>query len=393
MQSLSIKSIKPLGIQNTLDFEVNHKDHNFYAEGIVVSNSHACGYGYLSAICAYLKANYPTEYFFSLLKNAKNETKPQEEISCITEELSRFDVKLLGPHLIKSDIDFKIENENQIRMGIGNVKGISDKSLEKMKNFCHAYSNKFEIFKAANECGINIAILGNLILAGTMDDYLTQSRTQTCLEMQAWNILTEREQKFIIESKLGEKFNFNLIEILRYLSKSQGGSKPFIKDKRLNTIRKEFEPYNKIYKQNSKNEELCSYWFETKLLGYCYSHKLIDILKKEYNDIQTIEDAMTELDDQHVIIGGEITEMRTGTSKNKNKYIKCSVTDGSMSTNIMIMENRFEENNLLNHGRKLETGNIIVASGRKKADIIFCDKIVDQNVKIIAKISGLKEKV
>lgn len=355
------------------------------------NKSHAIQYGYLSAICAYLKANYPTEYFYSLLKNAKNETKPQEEISLITEELSRFGVELLGPHLIKSDIDFKIESKDSVRMGLGNVKGIADKSFEKLKNFCHEYSNKFQIFQAANECGINITVLSHLILAGTMDDYLTETRTQTCLEMQTWNILTPREQQKVLQ--LGEQFKFNLIEIIKYLSKPQEGSdKPFIKEKRLGTIRKEYKPYQLIHQQNSKNEELCEFWFEKSLLGFSYSHNLIDILNKEYDNVLSIEKAMAEIDDERVTVGGEIVEIRTGTSKNKNKYIKCLITDGSMSTNVMIMEKNFEGNSELNHGKKLEIGDLVLCSGRKKTDIVFCNKIVNQNVRIIQSISELKKK-
>ncbi len=363
----------------------------FEASGDYLFNkSHGIQYGYLSAICAYLKTNHPTEYFFSLLKNAKNESKPQEEIALITEELSRFDIKLLGPHLIKSDIDFKIEDKNCIRMGLGNVKGIADKSLEKLRNFCHPKSSKFEIFLSANQCGIGVGILGNLILAGTMDDYLTETRTQTQLEMHTWNILTEREHKRVLE--LGEKFNFNLIEIIKYLSKPQEGSdKPFIKEKRLVTIRKEYHPYNEIHKQNSKNEELCRFWFEKQLLGFSYSHNLIDILKKEYKDIISINEAMAEIDDTKVITGGEIIELRSGTSKNKNKYIKCLISDGNKSTNAMIMERNFEENNELNRNKKLEVGDIVVIIGKKKPDIIFCEKIVSQNVKILTKIGDLKK--
>jgi DNA polymerase III alpha subunit len=357
------------------------------------NKSHGYQYGYLSAICAYLKANYPTEYFYSLLKNAKNESKPQEEISLITEELSRFGVKLLGPHIIKSDVDFKIEDKNNVRMGLGNVKGIADKSLEKLKNFCHAYSNKFEIFLAANECGIGIGILGNLILAGTMDDYLTETRTQTCLEMQTWNLLTEREQKRVLQ--LGEEYKYHLINIIKYLSVPQDSSdKPFIKESRLETIRRDFKPYNKIHKQNSQNEELCRFWFEKSLLGFSYSHNLVDILRKEYNDIVSIEAAMAEIDDEKVTIGGEIIEIRSGTSKNKNKYIKCLITDGNKSVNVMIMERYFESNNEKNKNHKLEIGDIVVATGQKKPDIVFCDQIVTQNIKIISRISDLpKEKL
>jgi DNA polymerase III alpha subunit len=45
-----------------------------------------------------------------------------------------FGTKLLPPHIIKSDMDFKIEGED-IRFGLLSIKGISDKSIEKLNNF------------------------------------------------------------------------------------------------------------------------------------------------------------------------------------------------------------------------------------------------------------------
>ena len=40
---------------------------------------------------------------------AKHEPNSNEVISQITSELPYFGVKLLGPHIIKSDVNFKIE--------------------------------------------------------------------------------------------------------------------------------------------------------------------------------------------------------------------------------------------------------------------------------------------
>lgn len=356
------------------------------------NKSHASGYGHLSAICAYLKANHPIEFFYSLLKNAKNETKPQEEIAAISEELPRFGIKLVGPDLIKSSDDFVIENKNTIRMGLGNIKGVSDKALAKLKNFCHAHSNKFEIFKAANECGINIAVLANLILAGAMDDYITQTRTLTVREMQTWNLLTEREQKMFLA--IGKDFEFDVIKIIQYLKVPQNGTtKPFISAKRLQTIRRDYNKYHEMYKQNSKNEDLCSYIMEKSLLGFSYSQDLVEILNRENSgyEVITIQEAMGRDMKENVVIAGEITEVRSGTSKNKNKYVKCMISDGTGSIYIMLMQKNFEENDEINNGAKYESGQIVLANGQKGSDIVFCDKIIIQNIKIITKAKDEKE--
>jgi DNA polymerase III alpha subunit len=192
---------------------------------------------------------------------------------------------------------------------------------------------------------------------------------------------------------LGEKYNYDLIEIVKYLSKPQDGAeKSFIKESRLNTIRKDFTPYNEMYKQNSKNEELCNYIYETSLLGFSHSYKLFDILKKSYPDIVPINEAKTELDGNKVVIGGQISELRSGTSKNKNKYIKIKLSDGTESFNAMIMEKNFAINDELNNGKKLEESDIVMLQGQKKGDIIFANKIVNQNAKILLKIQNKVDK-
>lgn len=360
--------------------------------------NHAYAYAAMTATNAFLKKKYPKEFFLCLLNMAKEEANTSEIISQITPELNSFGIKLLSPHILKSGMSFTIEGDN-LRFSLAAVKGIAEKSLEKLRNFCHDYSNKFEIFTAATESKLPIFVLNSLISAGALDDYLTDSRTRTVLESQTYNLLTDREKKRIIE--IGKDFNYNLINILKYLKLPQNGSdKPFLKESRVKTIRKEYTFFQKMYDQNSKNEDLNSYIHEKTLLGYSYSHNLFNILKKSYPDIEDISECLGELDDTKVVIGGELSEFKSGTSKNKNKYLKASIYDGFGKINIMMMENgylnnkkvnQFEINNELNNDKKLEDGNIVVCVGRKSKDIVFCDKIVIQDYKIIQKISEIKK--
>ena len=100
----------------------------------------------------------------------KHEPNPLEEVGKIQRELHAFDIKLLPPHIIKSELDFSVEG-NDIRFGLLSVKGISDKTIEKLNNFRNEYSNKFEIFQAANEAGVSIGVLSALIQAGDLEGF------------------------------------------------------------------------------------------------------------------------------------------------------------------------------------------------------------------------------
>lgn len=282
MRTIKIKSIKSIGVQKTLDLEVNHEDHNFYAEGLVTSNSHSAAYASLSAITTYLKFKYPQQFFLSLLNMAKNEPEPRAEISKIEQELPHFDIKLLSPCIIKSSMDFTIEGEN-IRFGLCLIKGISDKAIAKIlefRNYKDTYNNKFEIFHAAEECGISMSILCPLIQAGAFEDY-RQDRSLIVLEAQLWNILTDREKRHIIE--VGPQYNYNLILIVKsLLTKVDDKGNVVIKESRYNTIKSKYEPYKDIYKINSSNEAFANWYYERQLMGYSCSSSLREILIDKY---------------------------------------------------------------------------------------------------------------
>ena len=156
------------------------------------NKSHSISYAALAAATVYLKFKHPKEFFLSLLKMSRHEPDPISEISKIHKEMDYFGIKMLPPHLIKSKTDFSIEG-NDIRFGLLSIKGISDKSLDKLMNFKGEYTNKFQIFEAANHCEIPIGILSALIQAGALEGF-KQSRTKVAYEAQVWNILTQRKK-------------------------------------------------------------------------------------------------------------------------------------------------------------------------------------------------------
>jgi DNA polymerase III alpha subunit len=161
-------------------------------------------------------------------------------------------------------MDFSIE-ENNIRFGLLSVKGISDKSIEKLNSFRNKYSNKFEIFQAAEEADLNIGVLCSLIQAGALTGF-KQSRSKIVLEAQLWNILNTKEKRFSI--LLGEKFDFDLIKIIKHLNKfTDEKNKIVIKESRLETIKKKYEPYLKIYNQNNKSESFANWYYEKSFLA------------------------------------------------------------------------------------------------------------------------------
>ena len=88
----------------------------------------------------------------------RHEPDPISEISKIQKEMSAFDIELLPPHITRSRMDFTTEGKD-IRFGLLSIKGISDKSIEKLNKFKKDTSTKFEVFEASSEAGLTIGIL------------------------------------------------------------------------------------------------------------------------------------------------------------------------------------------------------------------------------------------
>jgi DNA polymerase-3 subunit alpha len=353
------------------------------------NKSHSIAYAGLAAITIYLKFNYPQQFFLSLLKMSRNEPDPIGEISKIQKEMHNFGIKLLPPHIIKSEMDFSIEDKD-IRFGLLSIKGISDKSIEKLNSFRNKYSNKFEIFEAAEEAGLNIGALSALIQAGALSGF-NQSRSKIVLEVQLWNMLTSKEKKYSI--LFANKFDYDLIKIIKHLNKfTDEKNKVVIKDNRLQTIKEKYTPYLSIYEQNNKSESFANWYYEKKLLGYTYNKNLKDIFSEKRENLKYVSDVLDEPVNSKIALVGQIEEVFSGISKNtkKTRYVRLKISDETSTISVLIFNDNIETNKLLND-RNFEEGNIVIVKGSKRDDCIFGDLIAIQDHEIYMKLNDLKK--
>ena len=208
-----------------------------------------------------------------------------QTVSGVNEELSDFGMCMLPPCLFKSDFDFKIE-EGNIRYGLNSIKGISLKSIKSLIDFRGMeFNNKYEVFVAAKQCGINISVLSALIQAGTMDHTKT-NRTRMVLEAQSFNLLTDREKRNF--SKIGERFGYDILNAISEVLEKQtlgDDNKPIMSQKRFKTFRAKFDKYKKIYNQNKKHEMFAKWRYESSLLGYSYSHNLRECFQDRFSSL------------------------------------------------------------------------------------------------------------
>lgn len=360
------------------------------------NRSHSTGYAYLTAVTCYLKANHPLEYFVSMLKNCKNEQDPIGEISKIQAELHHFGIKLLPPHIILSDLDFKIEGSN-IRFGLGDIKGIAAKSMQKLLSFRDSkHSSKFEIFESAEKAKLNIGILSSLIQAGTLDDDLAkhkQSRSRLVLEAQVWRLLTVREKRMALH--YAPNYNNDLLSVILAFKEEKlkdDKGKEVLKDSRFETIKRDYERYKKIYLQNKSAEEFACWYYERKLLGFPYSSNLRTIFSKKNSNITGVADVVKGKPESKHLFVGIVDEIKSGTSKNGKgtRWFRMTLKDEYESYNVLLFNDKIDNCKEVN-GELPKEEDVVIVEGTRKSDAVFADFVKIQEHKVYTKLSDLKE--
>jgi DNA polymerase-3 subunit alpha len=355
------------------------------------NKSHSIAYASLSAATIYLKFKYPREFFLSLLKMTRHEPDPIKEISKIEQEFDLFGIKLLPPHIIKSDLDFKIEGDD-IRFGLLSIKGISDRSIDKLMNFRKEFSTKFEIFQAAKEAGIPLSILCPLIQAGALEGF-EQTRTKVVYEAQIWNLLTDREK--MTAFPLGEKHDYDLVEVVKSLSSEvkDDKGKLIIKDTRLATIKRKASPYAKIYNQNKKSESFANWYYENHLLGYTHGIALRDIFSSKRKGMPSLRSVREienfPLNERCLFVGRISDKPYSSTSKRGSKYCRFEITDETGTIKVLIFNDKLDLCKKDNDGIPKEK-NIVIIKGSKKDEAVFADMITCQDNKVYTKLSEIK---
>jgi DNA polymerase-3 subunit alpha len=357
------------------------------------NKSHSLAYATLAAWTTYLKFKHPQQFFISLLRMTKYEPAPQEEISSISKELSNFGIKLLSPDLAKSKMDFSIEGKD-IRFGLNSIKGVSEKSLQSLRDFRSSETpNKYDIFLAAKQAGLNIGILSSLIQAGALESK-GSNRSLMALEAQAFNLLTEREKRnFIL---LGEEYDFKLLNCISD-AKNQSmvgeDGKPLMKESRFKTFKKKYDLYKSIYDKNKRYETFANWYFENELLGYSHSSRLKSCFTDTFKDLKdSVDLELMNLDETGKFIG-VIEDCLKATSRNGNKYIKLQIADENGRYSAMLLNSRrgnFYDRYFEKNSKAPAKKNIVVAYGRKAEDIIFLDSIKIMDEKIYMKMSEVK---
>lgn len=351
--------------------------------------SHSVLYASLCAATIYLKAKYPLEFYLTMLKLAREEPNSIEYMNDVIAEARSVDIRILPPDIVQSESDFSIQ-DGAIRFGLSSIKGVSELTMGKITGFRRAFDTRFQLFEAAHAARIPINVLCYLIYSGCLDTKGTP-RSYYALNAQLYNLLTDREKPLV--HKLAPRYNEDLITMLKEMPalKDEKG-KPLIRETRLNTLRRDYEGYWKMYEQNSQNEELTSYLFERTLLGFSYTATLHQCYSRHVVGLVPVDAILAAGQKEG---GGKsysvvcfIEEFGKHTSrKNGTPYAKLIVRDDTASMRVMV----YGEEKLKAAGR-LNEGDLIIVHGNlsKDGSLIFAESVVVQPNPVIFKRTDIE---
>jgi DNA polymerase-3 subunit alpha len=135
------------------------------------NKSHSTCYAYVAYQTGYLKANYPAEFMAAVLsRNLSNIDK----ITIFMDECKRMGMKVLVPDVNESKISFAVNKNDEIRFGLGAIKGVGEAAseniiAERKKN--GPYKDVWDFFSRVNLKAVNKKCIENLIKAGAFDGF------------------------------------------------------------------------------------------------------------------------------------------------------------------------------------------------------------------------------
>ena len=268
------------------------------------NKSHATCYSWVAFQTAYMKANFPPYFMAAVMSRSLDNIT---EIRKLMDECKQMGINTLGPDVNESRHKFSVNSKGDIRFGMAAIKGVGEAAVsaiieEREKN--GAYTSIFDFVERVNLSQCNKKNIENLVIAGAFDSFQNISR----------------ESFFAPCSRQGETF---LDVLVRYGNSFQqdkykaqtslfGGMDITVTHP---ALPKNVPAWGNLERLNKERELVGIYLSAHPLdeysiiLDYVCNTKLTQLEKKE--ELAKMEE---------VTIGGIVTAVRTGESKNGNPY-------------------------------------------------------------------------
>ena len=142
------------------------------------NKSHSTCYSVVAYQTGYLKANYPAEYMASVLTHNQSNI---DKVSFFMEECRNQNIKVLGPHVNESGLNFEVNKEGEIRFGLGAIKGTGESAVLAIieeRDEHGSFKDIFDFASNVNLRSVNKKTFESLAKAGAFDCFGDYHRRQ-----------------------------------------------------------------------------------------------------------------------------------------------------------------------------------------------------------------------
>jgi DNA polymerase-3 subunit alpha len=288
------------------------------------NKSHATCYSLVSYHTAYLKAHYPAEFM------AANLTRNRENISEITkfmDECRAMGIKVLGPDINESELNFTVNKTGNIRFGLGGIKGVGSAAVEAIvqeRQLNGNFKNIFDLVERVNLNACNKKNIEALGLAGAFDCFPEILRELLFSDGGKIDSFTETIIRY------GNKYQSDKNSAMNSLfggSDTVAIAKPEIP---------KIEPWSQIERLN-KEKELVGIYLSSHPLDdhYIALHYVCNLQLKDF------EAAKNTRQNQEITIGGIVISYREGYTRNNTQYGILKLEDFSGAAEIPLFGKDF----------------------------------------------------
>ncbi len=139
--------------------------------GYGFNKSHAAAYTLVTCQTAFIKAHYQVEYYACLLSIERENT---DKITKYIADAKRHGIEILSPDINESETDFTVLSEQQIRFGLGAIKGVGQIAIDSVveaRKKGGPFTDLFDFTSRTNNRTVNKRVIEAFVKAGAMDSF------------------------------------------------------------------------------------------------------------------------------------------------------------------------------------------------------------------------------
>ncbi|HRZ77570.1 MAG TPA: DNA polymerase III subunit alpha, partial [Bacteroidales bacterium] len=268
------------------------------------NRSHSAAYSIVAYRTGYLKANYPAEYMAAVLTHNLSDIK---KITQFIEECRHQQIDVLGPDINESQLDFTVNEQGQVRFGMGAIKGVGENAVREIVREREAngpFRNIFDLAKRIPLRTVNRKSLESLAMAGAFDGFVPSHRAQYFhKEENDDTIFLDRVVRY--GQTWQERLNASQVSLF-------GAAESVAMD---DPVLPECRPWSRI--EQLKNEK--------EVTGFYISGHPLDEYRTEIGylantDLNTLKHQLNRYVNKDVSFAGMVTEASSKVAKNGNPF-------------------------------------------------------------------------